>query len=193
VALLSQKGRLLRNYSQNIDGLEFIAGIPADEIVECHGHFRTASCIRCGTEYDSDKCKQIILEEEKAPKCRKCGFNVKPDIVFFGEDLPSRFHKLLRNDLANADLLLIMGTSLMVAPVSLIPERVSRSCRRVLVNRELVGDIDPSEDEDTEGRDVWLGGDCDESVLQLCRLLGWETELYKLNKTKRVKGSKTEI
>ena len=41
LSLLSKKGLLLRNYSQNIDGLEFLAGIPAEELVECHGHFRT--------------------------------------------------------------------------------------------------------------------------------------------------------
>mmetsp|Transcript_17608 Transcript_17608/g.24769 ORF Transcript_17608/g.24769 Transcript_17608/m.24769 type:complete len:357 (-) Transcript_17608:706-1776(-) len=194
VALLSKKGRLLRNYSQNIDGLEYLASIPAEEIIECHGHFRTASCIRCNTEHDSEECKQIILEEERAPKCKRCGNNVKPDIVFFGEDLPSRFHKLLRKDLAKTDLLLIMGTSLMVAPVSLIPERVSKSCRRVLVNRELVGNISPSEGEDSKGRDVWLGGDCDDSILQLSKLLGWENELYQLNKKTRIisKGKTTK-
>lgn len=81
---------------------------------ECHGHFRTgkskgsidegfvstpdfltlfcfhvgvASCIECGTQADSDRVKKTIVEEGTVPKCESCGGNVKPDIVFFGEDL----------------------------------------------------------------------------------------------------------
>jgi len=116
IALLHQKGLLLRNYTQNIDGLEILAGVSDDKLVECHGHFRTASCIKCGTPYDGDICKQIILQEQRAPKCHmsRCNGLVKPDIVFFGESLPTRFSKLLHKDLKVTDLLLVMGTSLMV-------------------------------------------------------------------------------
>jgi NAD-dependent SIR2 family protein deacetylase len=91
---LSDKGLLLRNYSQNIDGLEFLAGIPADELVECHGHFRTASCINCGYTADADKVKEVIVKDASVPKCTKCNGNVKPDIVFFGESLVSFFFVL---------------------------------------------------------------------------------------------------
>lgn len=165
--LLSDKGLLLRVYSQNIDGLEFLAGIPDDKLVECHGHFRTASCIDCHAEADAEKVKQSIVRHGKTPTCKHCGGNVKPDIVFFGEDLPDRFHRLLRQDIPKADLLLVMGTSLQVAPVSMIPNMVR--CNRVLFNRDLVMKI-------RKGRDMFVPGNCDANVRKFLDLLGWTIE-----------------
>jgi len=179
IALLESKNLLVRNYTQNIDGLEILAGVSDDKLVECHGHFRNASCISCGIPYDGKECKKKIVEEGTAPICAKCGGLVKPDIVFFGESLPVRFGKLLHGDIAYTDLLIVMGTSLKVAPVSLIPEMVSTRCPRVLINRELVGDFVPP-GVDGNSRDVFEEGDCDDTVLKLCKLLGWEEELMNL-------------
>ena len=174
--LLADEGLLLRNYSQNIDGLEYLAEIPTDDLVECHGHFRTASCVGCGKAADGTHVKDTIIRGE-IPYCTKCKKHpVKPDIVFFGENLPARFHKLLRPDVQKAELLLVMGTSLQVAPVSLIPGMVA--CPRVLLNRELVMDL--------QGEDVFLEGDCDTNVHILCQLLGWEGRLAQQNKKTRI-------
>ena len=181
--LLSDKGLLLRIYTQNIDGLEFLAGIPDDKLVECHGHFRTASCIDChrpvvasdndnvddNVDDNADRVKETIVKHRKTPICTHCGGNVKPDIVFFGEDLPNRFHRLLKTDIPKADLLLVMGTSLQVAPVSMIPNMVLRyrQCNRVLFNRDLVMKMRKG------GRDIFVPGDCDTNVQELLNLLGW--------------------
>ena len=168
--------------------------------MECHGNFRTASCIRCQTKaLDIAAVRRTIVHDQQVPRCHHChnGY-VKPDIVFFGEGLPDRFHTLLQQDLPVADCCLILGTSLQVAPVSLIPSRVvhrssnssrrNRSatsetttpvpvCKRVLLNREWVGDdclpgfgMNPSDD-------VFHLGDCDDSIQILARLLGWQDEL----------------
>lgn len=162
--VLSDKGLLLRIYSQNIDGLEFLAGIPEDKLVECHGHFRTASCIDCHKVADPEAVKKTIVEDGKTPLCKYCGGNVKPDIVFFGEQLPDKFYRLLKKDLPQADLLLVMGTSLNVAPVSQIPNMVR--CNRVLFNRDLVMKI-------RKGRDSFVEGDCDSNVQKLMDKLNW--------------------
>lgn len=53
------------------------------------------------------------IEIEEPPRCH-CGSLVKPDIVFFGEDLPKRFEENCKNDCQNADMLIIIGTSLLV-------------------------------------------------------------------------------
>ena len=82
VKLLDDKGLLLRNYTQNIDGLEQLAGVDEEKIVECHGHFRTASCANCFSRYDGSKAKEEIVQNKRAPKCRLCKGPVKPDIVF---------------------------------------------------------------------------------------------------------------
>ncbi|KAG7343400.1 silent information regulator protein Sir2 [Nitzschia inconspicua] len=171
--LLSEKGLLLRLYTQNIDGLEFLAGIPEDKLVECHGHFRTAACIDCKKAADANHVKETIVKEGKTPICQHCDGNVKPDIVFFGESLPDRFHRLVQQDIPKADLLLVMGTSLQVAPVSLIPDMVS--CNRVLFNRDLVMRI-------RKRNDIFVAGDCDESVQTLCDLLGWGEALLEAHR-----------
>jgi NAD-dependent SIR2 family protein deacetylase len=161
--MLDDKGLLLRIYSQNIDGLEFLAGIPDDKLVECHGHFRTASCIDCHRAADAEQVKETIVGDGKTPTCKHCGGNVKPDIVFFGEQLPDRFHRMLKKDIPKADLLLVMGTSLKVAPVSMIPNMVR--CNKVLFNRDKVMKI-------RKGRDMFVPGDCDANVQKLLDLLG---------------------
>lgn len=165
-------------YTQNIDGLEFLAEIHPDRLVECHGHFRTASCVECGKAADGEVVKTTIVHDGEAPCCKKCKGYVKPDIVFFGEGLPDRFSHLLPRDLEKADLMLVMGTSLQVAPVSMIPSMVR--CRRILLNRELVGDFG-------EGKqDVFHLGDCDDSVTIISSLLGWSEELIETNEKTKI-------
>lgn len=90
--------------------LDVLAGVSEEKMIECHGHFRTAGCTMCSRTFDGKECKRIIVEEKKAPKCKHCGGYVKPDIVFFGESLPTRFHKFVKKDTKNADLLIVMGT-----------------------------------------------------------------------------------
>jgi len=169
--ILADKGLLLRIYTQNIDGLEFLAGIPDDKLVECHGHFRTSACIDCHKASDTEQVKETIVQEMKTPVCIYCRGYVKPDVVFFGESLPNRFHSLLKKDIPKADILLVMGTSLQVAPVSLIPNMVR--CNRVLFNRDKVIDIRPG--------DMFLQGDCDSNVEKLVSLLGWVLQTEELN------------
>lgn len=154
------------------------AKLPSDALVECHGHFRTASCIQCGTAADGEAVKQSMVERGEAPVCAACGGYVKPDIVFFGEGLPHRFHTLLRQDAPAADACLILGTSLAVMPVGGIPSMVSKSAKRILLNRELVGNINPRK---APARDVFYGGDCDQAVEWLAKLLGWWPELQAMH------------
>ena len=104
------------------------------------------------------------------------------DIVFFGENLPDRFHSCLGADKKKADLILVLGTSLQVAPVSLIPDMVHQSCKRALINRDLVGSFEGtcrkqgSMNHKTT-RDVFVEGDCDDSIRVLAKVLGWHDEL----------------
>ncbi|KAL7496647.1 hypothetical protein ACHAWT_005119 [Skeletonema menzelii] len=169
-SLLDKKGILRRVYTQNIDGLEAVAGVSEDKLVECHGHFRSSACIKCRTPFDATVCQSTMIERGEAPKCNSCGGSVKPDIVFFGEVMPSRFSDLVHYDVASSDLVIVLGSSLLVSPVCHIPDWVKSTTPRLLMNRDLVG---------TFGKvnDVFMKGDCDDSVRELCRLVGWEDEL----------------
>ena len=90
---------------------------------------------------------------------------MKPDIVFFGEGLGDEFHNSVARDKERADLLIMVGSSLKVRPVALIPSSVPKDIPQVLINREPLPHI---------AADVELLGDCDVIVDQLCRMLGWE-------------------
>lgn len=168
--LLQDKNCLRRIYTQNIDGLEALAGVSTEYLVECHGHFRESSCIQCRAP--SDDCQEQVFAGD-IPTCQACGSLVKPNIVFFGEELPLRFQNLVHEDMEKCDLLLVVGTSLLVAPVSQIPHWVKDDCTRVLLNRELVGAFANSKND----RDIYVQGDCDNSVRSICKLAGWEKDL----------------
>lgn len=92
--LLHEKKLLRRIFTQNIDGLERMAGIPEDMLVEAHGTFVTAHCLNCEREYSHMDVKDEVLRGD-VPKCRTpdCQGIIKPDIVFFGEQLPNKFFK----------------------------------------------------------------------------------------------------
>ncbi len=113
VKLLENKRLLQRNFTQNIDTLERAAGVSDEMLVEAHGSFATSRCIDCGKAFDSAAMEEHIMAE-KVPHCAKCDGYAKPDIVFFGENLPERFFELNLTDLYRADLLIVMGTSLKV-------------------------------------------------------------------------------
>ena len=143
--LLDKKGLLLRVYTQNIDTLERLTGIREDKIVECHGSFASNTCQGCQKVYPQSwmkyklfECPKVSQDEEGIPYCDDCGAVVKPDITFFGEDLPEIFTRRLKPDLKVCDLLFVIGTSLQVFPVAGIVDQVPKTCPRVLINREMV-------------------------------------------------------
>lgn len=195
IRLLHEKGLLLRHYTQNIDTLEHVAGLPADKVVEAHGTFRTSHCIACHKEYSQEWMKEEIFKDN-IPTCTECSGLVKPDIVFFRENLPTRFFQLMQTDFPKCDLLLIMGTSLTVQPFAMLINNVPSTCPRLLINREKTGTMDPmmamlqgmlssggsglALDSPRNTRDVALLGDCDEGCVKLADMLGWKEDYEKL-------------
>jgi NAD-dependent histone deacetylase SIR2 len=174
IALLHRKGLLLMLFTQNIDCLEREAGVPDELMVEAHGSFAKQRCIDCATEYPDDLMKQAVKTGE-VPHCQtpQCNGLVKPDIVFFGEQLPEKFHKN-REVPYEADLMIIMGTSLSVQPFASLPSFTTETTPRVLFNLERVGGIGSRPD------DVCILGDCDSGVRKLADVLGWREELEAL-------------
>ncbi|CAL1713217.1 unnamed protein product [Somion occarium] len=169
VRLLADHGVLGICFTQNIDTLERLAGVPPNRIVEAHGSFATQHCIECGASYDNEKLRQHIKAGTVA-YCERCHGLVKPDIVFFGEAMPMAFHRSIPL-LQTADLLLVMGTSLTVHPFASLASMVPDRCPRVLMNLDAVGDFGCRSD------DVICLGKTDDIVRDLCKELGWEEEL----------------
>ncbi|KAK1773196.1 DHS-like NAD/FAD-binding domain-containing protein [Copromyces sp. CBS 386.78] len=169
INLLATKGLLYQLFTQNIDCLERRAGVPADLIVEAHGSFASQRCIDCKTPYPDDKMREHVSRAE-VPHCEKCNGLVKPDIVFFHENLPSLFFDR-RHMAEEADLVLVLGTSLTVHPFAGLPDLAPVEVPRVLFNMERVGSLGSQPD------DVLVLGDCDTGVRQLADALGWREEL----------------
>lgn len=202
IRLLQEKGILLRHYTQNIDTLETIAGLDPEICVEAHGHFRTGHClnVECKTMYTQDWMKERIMKSE-IPRCtvEGCGDLVKPDIVFFGEPLPSRFAKCVQEDFDKCDLLIIMGTSLVVQPFASLPNKTNEQVPRLYINLEnhCAPKLDPimavifGKGFDFGGennhRDVFWQGTCDDGCEALVDALGWGDELRALVKTEHEK------
>lgn len=69
--LLQDKDKLLRVYTQNIDNLEQLAGVKDGKLVQCHGSFATASCMRCKLRVAGDEIREDILNG-RVPKCPAC-------------------------------------------------------------------------------------------------------------------------
>ncbi|KAI0539082.1 DHS-like NAD/FAD-binding domain-containing protein [Xylaria digitata] len=214
IAMLQNQGKLLTNYSQNIDNIEANAGILPEKLVQCHGSFATASCQRCGHKVRGD----TIFDDIKAsriPRCGKCitalkakgigplkrkrssnsssskrsrrnfedfdddddddgQYNIpqagvmKPDITFFGEPLPDEFSKrLVKHDRNLVDLVIVIGTSLKVAPVSEVVPFLPPHIPQIYISRTPVSHIN---------FDIDLLGDCDVVVAELCRRAGWDLD-----------------
>lgn len=196
IRMIQDKGKLLRNYTQNIDNLESYAGIQAEKMVQCHGSFATASCVSCHWKLPGEKIFDNIRNME-LPLCPYCyhkrkehfptttpdknhaepeTFNsvfnnvlksygvLKPDITFFGEALPSKFHRFIRDDVLKCDLLICIGTSLKVAPVSEIVNMIPAYVPQVLINKDPVRHAE---------FDLSLLGFCDDVAALVTQKCGW--------------------
>lgn len=160
IARLEARGLVHTLVTQNVDGLHQLAG--SRDPLEVHGSFRRARCLGCGSRYETAKFLAELRPGEP-PTCVLCGALVKPDVVLFGEALDESFQRA-EAAVRGCDLLIAMGTSLEVAPVShLVPETVDHGGKLVIVNR----DPTPYDDEAT----LVLGGDLVVQMRALARAL----------------------
>ncbi len=106
--------------TQNVDELHQKAG--AVIVYEVHGNINRFTCLGCRASYNKEQVLNKLKRKKKSsPLCDYCGMPLKPSVVLFGEDLP-KFEKFMSIDLAKkADLMLIAGSSLTVAPICDLP------------------------------------------------------------------------
>lgn len=124
LADLESAGKLRGVITQNIDNLHQRAG--SGHVVEYHGTAARYYCMWCKKEFEPEHVR--TLREENLPwTCDECGKVIRPDFVFFGEQIPPKAVSESNRLVAAADLLLIVGTSGEVAPCNMIPARVASS------------------------------------------------------------------
>ena len=121
-------------FTQNIDGLHQKAG--SKKVYELHGSVRFGYCMECHRQYGYDEIARSV-NAGAVPVCASCGGVIKPDIVFYGEPLDSSMLMRAENAFANADLAIVLGSSLVVNPAASLPYISARSGKDiVIVNRQ---------------------------------------------------------
>lgn len=128
LAQWEQEGKLKAIVTQNIDGLHQAAG--SKKVFELHGSVLRNTCMRCGRFYDA----QSILRSEGVPHC-DCGGIIKPDVVLYEEGLDQRTLQGAVDMIADADMLIVGGTSLAVYPAAGLVDFYAGN-RLVLINRD---------------------------------------------------------
>ena len=129
LAELEAAGKVRAVITQNIDGLHQKAG--SREVLELHGSVLRNYCTRCGKFYGLD----AILNSTGVPKCT-CGGTIKPDVVLYEEGLDQETIEKSVKYIANADVLIIGGTSLTVYPAAGLIDYY-RGHKLVLINKSV--------------------------------------------------------
>lgn len=160
LAQLERAGRIVQLVTQNVDGLHQAAGSQA--VVDLHGRIDTVCCLGCGVrsprralqeelmarnpdwlaldarslpDGDAD-LESLDFADFDVPACPHCGGLLKPDVVFFGESVPRERVAAVREALAQADAVLVAGSSLMVySGYRFVEEAVAAGTPVVAVNR----------------------------------------------------------
>lgn len=136
LAGLVNAGVLSEILTQNFDGLHQAAGTPADAVVELHGTLHTTSCVRCGRQWMTEDVF-ASLDTHPDPECKECGGILKPDIVYFGEQLPAEAMRRAVNAARACEVFIAIGTTLQVYPVaSLAGMAVESGAELIIVNAE---------------------------------------------------------
>ena len=142
-AAFEHTGRLKAIITQNIDGLHIAAGSDPELVIEVHGNTRVTRCLRCGSESPTSVVLDRVVEGDLDPHCDalvagvECGGLLKTAVVSFGQPLPQRDFARAEYLAKTCDLLMCVGSTLMVHPVAgLVPKAVSRGARLLIVNAD---------------------------------------------------------
>ncbi|MVO99585.1 NAD-dependent protein deacylase [Paenibacillus lutrae] len=129
LAELEKRGKLTAVITQNIDGLHQLAG--SRHVLELHGSVLRNTCMECGASYGLEA---VTASSEIIPRCSVCGGMIKPDVVLYEEGLDAAVLNEAAYRIAEADLLLVGGTSLTVQPAAGLVRRF-RGDKLALINR----------------------------------------------------------
>jgi NAD-dependent deacetylase len=128
-------GRLRGVITQNIDGLHQMAG--SRRVLELHGTARQAACLDCRERFEIDPLVLQFQMEGQVPDCPACGGRLKHATISFGQMLPADVLMEATRWSRNADLMLAIGSSLVVTPAADLPRMAKEhGARLIIVNRE---------------------------------------------------------
>jgi NAD-dependent deacetylase len=137
LARLVETGKMSAIITQNIDGLHQASGVPDEKVIELHGNATYAHCLDCKERYELDWVREIFAIDERLPLCTSCGGMIKTATISFGQAMPEREMERAHEAAMAADLMITVGSSLVVYPAAGFPIMAKRrGARYVIVNRE---------------------------------------------------------
>ncbi|KAH6980445.1 DHS-like NAD/FAD-binding domain-containing protein [Ilyonectria destructans] len=194
IAMLSERGKLLTNYSQNIDNLEVKAGVPTEKLIQCHGSLGTATCVQCGYRMPGEKIFPEI-KADKNPRCPRCIQTLRATggtLKRKRSACPEGRRRRCSSDDSSYDTEYDIPTACVMKPditfsgeslpdelfIRLMEDRhdkvavldlviVIGTSLKLYISRQAVSHIN---------FDIDLLGDCDVVVTELCRRLAWPLE-----------------
>lgn len=129
------EGRIRCVITQNIDGLHQLAG--SDRVLELHGTAREAACLDCAARYDINPLVEQFLVTNNVPDCPACSGRLKHATISFGQRLPADVLMEAARLSRAADLMIAIGSSLVVTPAADLPQIAKeRGARLVIINRD---------------------------------------------------------
>lgn len=137
IATLYKAGKVSAVVTQNIDGLHQMSGVDEKDVVELHGNTTYAKCLDCEERMSLNQVKGIFAENETLPLCGSCGGIVKTATISFGQNMPMAEMQRAEMEAIECDLLIAVGTSLVVYPAANIPIIARQhGADLVILNRE---------------------------------------------------------
>ena len=122
--------------TQNIDGLHQRSGIPADRVIELHGSTLRLRCVPNSHYVDGDDVQELLEQGVIDPRCPDCGGELRSDTVLFGESLPKPALEMAARVSSIADVMVIVGSSLVVYPAAQLPQIArDRGAKLVIIDR----------------------------------------------------------
>ena len=118
---LEQRGQLAAVVTQNIDGLHLQAGHAPERVIELHGNAHGVRCLGCAMEAPREVVHARVIAGEAEPPCVACGGTLKPTTISFGEAMPRAPLVAAERAVRSADLILVVGSSLVVYPAAGLP------------------------------------------------------------------------
>jgi NAD-dependent deacetylase len=146
VAELEKLKKLNCVITQNIDNLHQKAGNSPEKVIELHGTMNFAQCLGCFQRYSMQDLLARLKPDDKAPLCPACFGILKPDVIFFGESLPSEALRIAVDQSRQCDLLIVIGSSLVVYPAAYMPVYAKEAGAAVVIVNLTVTDFDHQAD-----------------------------------------------
>jgi NAD-dependent deacetylase len=130
---LQRMGKLTGILTQNIDGLHKKAH--SKNVVELHGTAYEALCMKCDEVYPITTMIDQVMSGKGSPSCKACNGLLKPNAIFFGEPLRSETLSQADKMIEACDLLIVLGSSLLVYPVAFYPRKaISLGAKLAIIN-----------------------------------------------------------